>query len=192
MTFDRPTGDLWVGDVGWQAWEMVDRVQRGGNYGWPVMEGRLPARFESKRGPTPILPPTLDFPHSEAASITGGYVYHGKRYPDLSGAYVCGDWVTGKIWATRFRGEQIVSHREIARTGHRVVAFGEAPDGELYYLHHDEQDGGLQQPASFPFPSTPSNGPISPPPSAGSPYLRARRSRSSTPRSQFRIRISRP
>jgi putative heme-binding domain-containing protein len=143
MTFDRPTGDLWVGDVGWQSWEMVYRVQRGGNYGWPVMEGRLPARFESKRGPTPILPPTLDFPHSEAASITGGYVYHGKRHPDLSNAYVCGDWVTGKIWATRFQGDKIVSHREIARTGHRVVAFGEDKDGEFYYLHHDENDGAF-------------------------------------------------
>jgi putative heme-binding domain-containing protein len=143
MTFDRPTGDLWAGDVGWQSWEMVYRVQRGGNYGWPVMEGRLPARFESKRGPTPILPPILDFPHSEAASITGGYVYHGNRCPDLKGAYVCGDWVTGKIWATRFQGETIVSHREIARTGHRVVAFGEEEDGELYYLPHDEENGAF-------------------------------------------------
>jgi putative heme-binding domain-containing protein len=159
MTFDRPTGDLWVGDVGWQSWEMIYRIQRGGNYGWPVMEGRQPARFESQRGPTPILPPTLDFPHSEAASITGGYVYHGKRYPDLSNAYICGDWVTGKIWATRFQGDKIVSHREIARTGHRVVAFGEDQDGEFYYLHHDEKDGAFyrlvpqEQPdtsASFP------------------------------------------
>src|ERR1700692_238693 len=72
----------------------------------PSMEGRHLARGEAKRGPTPILPPTLEFPHSEAASITGGYVYHGKRYPDLAGAYICGDWVTGKIWATRFDGDK--------------------------------------------------------------------------------------
>jgi len=56
------------------------------------MEGRQQVRPEAKRGPTPILPPALDFPHTEAASITGGYVYRGKRLKDLVGAYICGDW----------------------------------------------------------------------------------------------------
>src|SRR5262245_32049922 len=143
MTFDRPPGDLCVGDVGWDTGEMVHRVQRGGNYGWSVMEGRLPIKSEGKRGPTPILPPTLEFPHSEAASITGGYVYHGKRYPDLAGAYICGDYVTGKIWATRFQGDKVLSHREIAQTGQRIVAFGEDKDGEFYYVNHDEKEGAL-------------------------------------------------
>jgi putative heme-binding domain-containing protein len=139
MSFDRATGDLWVGDVGWEQWEMVYRVRRGGNYGWSVMEGRQPVRPESRRGPTPILPPAIDFPHSEAASITGGYVYRGRRLKDLVGAYLCGDWMTGRVWATRFDGERIVSHREIARGPLRIVAFGEDHDGELYLLHHHEQ-----------------------------------------------------
>src|SRR5207248_1932190 len=65
MGFDRPTGDLWVGDVGWELWEMIYRVKRGGNYGWSVMEGPQPVRPESKRGPTPILPPAIAFPHTE-------------------------------------------------------------------------------------------------------------------------------
>jgi len=81
MSFDRPTGDLWVGDVGWELWEMVYRVKKGGNYGWSIKEGRQDIRPNAKRGPTPILPPNLDFPHTEAASITGGYVYHGKQFP---------------------------------------------------------------------------------------------------------------
>ena len=138
MSFDRKTGDLWVGDVGWELWEMVYRVQRGGNYGWSVMEGRQPVRPESRRGPTPILPPTLDFPHTEAASITGGYVYRGKRLKDLVGTYVCGDWVTRKLWGTRFDGDKIVSHKEIAQGSQRVVAFGEDNDGELYFLAYDD------------------------------------------------------
>ncbi len=138
MSFDRPTGDLWVGDVGWELWEMVYRIRRGGNYGWSVMEGRQAVRPGAKRGPTPILPPTLDFPHTEAASITGGYVYRGSRLKELRGAYICGDWVTRKYWATRFDGDKVVSHREIARGDVRVVAFGEDHDGELYVLHHDE------------------------------------------------------
>jgi putative heme-binding domain-containing protein len=138
MSFDRGTGDLWVGDVGWELWEMVYRVKKGGNYGWSVMEGRQPVRPEAKRGPTPILPPNLDFPHTEAASITGGYVYRGKRLPDLAGAYLCGDWVTRKVWATKFDGDKIVWHKEIAQGTQRIVAFGEDRDGEVYFLDYDE------------------------------------------------------
>jgi putative heme-binding domain-containing protein len=138
MSFDRPTGDLWVGDVGWELWEMVYRVQKGGNYGWSVMEGPQPVHPDGRRGPTPILPPALAFRHTEAASITGGYVYHGKRLPELQGAYVCGDWVTRKLWGTRFDGDKIVSHREIAQGTERVVAFGEDGDGELYFLAYDD------------------------------------------------------
>jgi putative heme-binding domain-containing protein len=139
MSFDRATGDLWVGDVGWELWEMVYRVRKGGNYGWSVMEGRQPVRPESKRGPTPILPPALDFPHTEAASITGGYVSHGKRLKELDGAYICGDWVTRKLWGTRFdAADHITWHRELAQGTQRIVAFGEDNAGELYFLNYDE------------------------------------------------------
>jgi putative heme-binding domain-containing protein len=138
MSFDRLTGDLWVGDVGWELWEMVYRIQRGGNYGWSVMEGRQPVRPNSKRGPTPILPPNLDFPHTEAASITGGYVYRGKRLKELIGAYLCGDWMTRKVWGTRFDGDRITWHKELAQGTQRIVAFGEDADGELYFVNYDD------------------------------------------------------
>lgn len=139
MSFDRKTGDLWVGDVGWELWEMIHKVRKGGNYGWSVKEGPLEIRPNAKRGPTPILPPTIELPHTEAASITGGYVYHGKRLPELSGAYICGDWATRKLWATKFEGDRKLWHKEIAHGAQRVVAFGEDVDGELYFLHHDEK-----------------------------------------------------
>ncbi len=142
MSFDRRTGDLWVGDVGWELWEMVYRVKRGGNYGWSVMEGRQQVRPGAKRGPTPILPPTLDFPHTEAASITGGYVYRGKRLKDLVGSYVCGDWVTGRLWATRFDGDKIVTHREIAQSPLHIVVFAEDNAGELYFMSYAD-DGAI-------------------------------------------------
>jgi putative heme-binding domain-containing protein len=138
MSFDRATGDLWVGDVGWELWEMIYRVQKGGNYGWSVMEGPQQVRPEAKRGPTPILPPALAFPHTEAASITGGYVYHGKQFHDLAGAYICGDWVTRKLWATKFDGDKIVWHKEIAQGTQRVVGFGQDTDGELYFVNYDD------------------------------------------------------
>jgi uncharacterized repeat protein (TIGR03806 family) len=138
MSFDRATGDLWVGDVGWELWEMIYRVKKGGNYGWSIMEGPQPVKPEGKRGPTPILPPNLSFPHTEAASITGGYVYRGKRLPEIVGAYICGDWVTRKLWATKFDGDKVVWHKEIAQGTQRVVAFGEARDAELYFLDYDD------------------------------------------------------
>ena len=72
MSFDRKTGDLWVGDVGWELWELVYRVQRGDNYGWSIVEGSQPVHPDRPRGPTPIVPPTMEIPHTEGASITGG------------------------------------------------------------------------------------------------------------------------
>jgi uncharacterized repeat protein (TIGR03806 family) len=144
MSFDRKTGYLWVGDVGWEQWEMIYRVQKGGNYGWSVMEGPQPVRPESKRGPTPILPPALAFPHTEAASITGGYVYRGKKLMDLAGVYLCGDWVTRKVWGTRFDGDKIVWHKELAVGTDRIVAFGEDHDKEVYMVSHDLKGGILR------------------------------------------------
>jgi putative heme-binding domain-containing protein len=140
MSFDRATGDLWVGDVGWELWELVYRVERGGNYGWSVMEGRQPVRPESRHGPTPIIPPIIDHPHSEAASITGGYVYHGKELPALRGLYVYGDYVTGGLWGLRYQDGRVVSREKLAETGLQIVAFGEDPAGELYLVNHGGGD----------------------------------------------------
>ncbi len=137
MSFDRATRALWLGDVGWELWEMVFRVQRGGNYGWSIMEGPQPVHAEARRGSGPILPPLKAHPHSEAASITGGFVYRGKRLPELAGAYIYGDYQTGNVWGLRMEGDSIVWQRELARTPLHLVAFGEASDGELFLVDHD-------------------------------------------------------
>lgn len=139
MSFDRQTGDLWVGDVGWELWEMVYRVERGGNYGWSVMEGRQVVHPEEEVGPTPILPPTIDHPHSEAASITGGFVYRGDRLPELAGAYIYGDFQSGIMWAAKFDGDKLLWKKEIARTPLQLVAFGEDNAGEVYLVDYQEQ-----------------------------------------------------
>jgi putative heme-binding domain-containing protein len=137
MSFDRQTGDLWVGDVGWELWESIDRVIKGGNYGWSIFEGPQPVYPDHKRGPTPIIPPNLSLPHSEAACIIGGYVYRGNRLKELIGTYICGDWETRRVWGTRFDGDKLISHRELANSGPRIVAFGEDHDGELCILDYD-------------------------------------------------------
>jgi uncharacterized repeat protein (TIGR03806 family) len=137
MSFDRSTGDLWVGDVGWELWELVDKVERGGNYGWSVVEGPQPVNVEARRGPAPVLPTLKVHPHSEAASITGGYVYRGTSLPGLSGEYIYGDFQTGIIWALREKGGKVTWQSELARTPLHLVAFGETNDGELLLVDHD-------------------------------------------------------
>jgi uncharacterized repeat protein (TIGR03806 family) len=137
MSFDRVKGDLWVGDVGWQLWEMIYRVERGGNYGWAITEGPQPALPETPPGPTPILPPTVSHPHSEASSITGGFVYHGTRLPELQGAYIYGDFQSGIVWGLRHDGQQVTWQRELARTPLQLVSFGEDNAGELYLVDYE-------------------------------------------------------
>jgi uncharacterized repeat protein (TIGR03806 family) len=136
MSFDQKTGDLWVGDVGWELWEMLDRIERGGNYGWSVQEGQHAVNPEWPRGPTEILPPTIDHPHSESSSITEGLTYYGKRIPELSGTHIYGDYDTGKMWGFRYEKGQVVNHRELADTTHRIVGFGKGQEGEAYLLDH--------------------------------------------------------
>jgi hypothetical protein len=136
MSFDRKTGDLWVGDVGWELWEMLYRVERGGNYGWAVMEGRQSTNPEWPRGPTPILPPTIDHLHTESSSITDGLTYYGARLQELHGTHLYSDYDTGKFWGFRYEQGQVVDHRELADTTLRVVSFGEDGQGEFLILDH--------------------------------------------------------
>jgi putative heme-binding domain-containing protein len=136
MSFDRQTGELFVGDVGWELWESVHRVEKGGNYGWSAMEGPQPIKPE-KVGPTPIRPALIELPHTIACSVTGGYVYRGKKFPELRGAYVFGDWETRRLWAARFEGDRTKEMPEITRPSVRIVAFSEDKDGELYFLDYD-------------------------------------------------------
>lgn len=136
MSFDEKTGDLWVGDVGWELWELMNRVVKGGNYGWSVMEGNQPTNPGWERGPTPILPPTIEHSHDESSSITDGLTYYGSRLPGLQGHHVYSDYDTGKFWSFRYVEGQVKDLREIADSDLRVVGFGVANDGEFYILDH--------------------------------------------------------
>ena len=148
MSFDRATGDLWVGDVGWELWELVYKVERGGNYGWSVVEGRQPVHPDRKVGPTPILPPTVEIPHTDGVSITGGYVYRGKKFPELVGTYVFGDWETRRVWGVRWdeATKSASPRRDLLDPVVRLVALTEDHDGELFLLDYD--DGTIHELAS--------------------------------------------
>lgn len=129
-----PKGNLWCGDIGQDQWEMIEIVRRGDNYGWSIVEGGYPFYLERERGPHPIVKPLIALPHSEARSITGGVTYLGSQFPELKGAYIYGDFGTGKIWAARYDGIQLTENREIADTEIQVLGFGVDRSGEIYLV----------------------------------------------------------
>jgi putative heme-binding domain-containing protein len=136
IAFDPESGDLLAGDVGWDLWELVHRVERGGNYGWSAVEGRQPVRTDLPVGPTPIQKPLIEHAHTEAASVTGGVFCRSPRLRELGGAYIYGDYVTGKVWGLRQERGRVTWHRELADSQVQIVAFGEDPSGELYIVDH--------------------------------------------------------
>ena len=138
MSFDRETGDLWTGNVGQDLWEMIYRIERGGNYGWSITEGSHPFRPERKRGPGPIIPPIVEHDHANFRSITGGFVYRGQRLSELIGAYIYGDYDTGRIWMLRYDREnnKVLENKELVDSSLRLVGFAEDRAGELLLLDH--------------------------------------------------------
>lgn len=137
MSFDPVTNDLWVGDVGWEMWEMIYRVKPGDNYGWSLLEHTQQVHPERRRGPTPIVPPTAAHSHTESRSISGGHVYHGDRLSKLTSTYVYGDYVTGKLWGIGVDGDKLTKPFEVADSTIQVICFGVDHRKELYVVGYD-------------------------------------------------------
>lgn len=136
MSYDRGLDQLWVGQNGQDLWESVVLVRPGANYGWSVNEGNHPFLPNHAAGPDPISPVTVEHHHSEARSLTGGVVYHGAALPELRGAYVYGDWSTGKIWGVKHDGTEVIWRAELADTSFQITGFGLDRDGELLVIDH--------------------------------------------------------
>ena len=97
-SFDTGSGELWVGDVGQNAWEEVDRVVAGGNYGWRCREGAHAFNGTCGTNAASAIDPIAEYSHAQGISITGGFVYRGSAIPALVGRYVFGDFGSGRIW----------------------------------------------------------------------------------------------
>src|SRR5262249_14806612 len=131
-----PTGDGWVGQNGQDLWEQAYLVQRGANYGWSVMEGSHVFYANRKAGPTPFSKPTVEHPHSEMRSLTGGIVYRGTALPGLRGAYLYSVWPAARARGARKEGAGVPWPQELARPTLQVTGFGTASKGELLIADH--------------------------------------------------------
>jgi glucose/arabinose dehydrogenase len=138
---DEKTGHIWVGNNGQDLWEQAYLVRKGDNFGWSVTEGGHPFYPHRKAGPTPIVKPTIDHPHSEFRSLTGGIVYHGRQLPDIDGAYLYADYSTGRIWGMKHNGEKPVWHKELATPRLQISGFGLNTRGELLITDHSPTGG---------------------------------------------------
>ncbi len=137
-SFDRNTGDLWLGDVGQNSWEEIDRIERGGNYGWDCREGANPHNnaAASCAAVNGLVEPVAEYDHSEGFSVTGGFVYRGSSIPALVGRYLFADFVTTTFWALADDGQGGFSRETLGNLGFGVSSFGEGNDGELYIVDY--------------------------------------------------------
>lgn len=137
MSFDRKTGELYAADVGQNAYEEVDIVTRGGNYGWNVREGlhAFPGGTPGKFG-SEYLDPVVEYGHGDGVSITGGYVSRCETQPALEGIYLYADLVSCKVWGIRCEGGKLIQGPEVLHVTRNQLptSFGEANDGTLYLV----------------------------------------------------------
>ena len=137
FSFDRDTGQLWVGDVGQNSFEEVDLAVKGGNYGWNTLEGSHCFRPSSSCDPKGTILPVVEYGASQGCSVIGGYVYRGGDGPLLRGVYLYSDYCSGQIWGVRRDGQEIMAHQKLADTGFQITSFGQDLEGNLYILTED-------------------------------------------------------
>jgi glucose/arabinose dehydrogenase len=138
-SFDPSTGALWVGDVGQGAWEEVDIVIKGGNYGWNIMEGNVCRPPTTGCDTNGLVRPIKVYDHSGGKNaITGGYVYHGYRRPNLAGAYIYADYGTGLMWMLRYVGGELTADSLLIDAPMAISSFGLDQNQELYICSYVE------------------------------------------------------
>ncbi|MEZ4264086.1 MAG: PQQ-dependent sugar dehydrogenase [Polyangiaceae bacterium] len=141
LTVDRATGDIWVGDVGENQWEEINRVERGGNYGWPCREGAhdyLSQDLVKCPSPLGLTDPYFEVRHAtpNTRAMVGGYVYRGAAIPGLQGTYVYADYIQQEVWTLATDATGALRSTLVNPSGPNG-AFGglaEDDDGEIYAL----------------------------------------------------------
>ena len=141
FSFDRRTGDLYIGDVGQSDREEIDYRPKGAppaNYGWARFEGSR--TFDSDielDPPSPLVNPVFEYSHNDGCSVTGGYVYRGRNVSAATGRYFFGDYCSGNVWSLRIVEGQAAGVRREPFDVEGLTSFGEGARGELYLVAQD-------------------------------------------------------
>ncbi|MCA0456102.1 MAG: PQQ-dependent sugar dehydrogenase [Chloroflexi bacterium] len=139
FSFDRETGDLFIGDVGQWDYEEVDFAPAGvggQNYGWSAYQGMHEYIKQTKPiDDSRLTLPILEYTHVYGCSITGGYIYRGEALPDMNGVYIYGDYCNGRMWAAVKNGD-VWQGGVWMETGLTITSFGEDESGELYLIDY--------------------------------------------------------
>ncbi len=144
-SFDRKTGELWVGDVGQNKWEEINLVRQSGNYGWNLKEGThcyAKHNCDSADLKARLVEPVAEYSHDHGCSVTGGYVYRGNQIRSLQGTYVFGDFCSGRIWGLSPSGDPGKSQggfekKLLVKSDLMISSFAEDNQGEIYVIHYD-------------------------------------------------------
>jgi len=136
LSFDRANGRLFAGDVGQNSYEEIDIIERAGNYGWNSMEASHCFSPSSGCNTAGLKLPISEYDHSLGSSVTGGYVYRGKLYPQLSGAYIFGDFGSSRIWALTETNRGTWTRAALLQPGFNISSFGEDEGGEIYVVNY--------------------------------------------------------
>lgn len=138
FSFDTETGQLWTGDVGQNAYEEVDIVEKGGNYGWNIMEANHCFEPDSGCDRSGLELPAWEYSQNNGdKSVTGGFVYRGPALPELTGMYIYADYVSGRIWALDFSNPDAPSNTKLIDTDLNIASFGTDAGNELYICSFD-------------------------------------------------------
>jgi len=141
---DTVSGQIWVGDVGQNAWEEIDLLQRGGNYGWRIMEGAHCYNPPSGCSTTGLILPVKEYPNAGSeCSVTGGYIYRGAARPELVGAYIYADYCSGKIWKFRYSNGQVSEDSLLIDAPFSISSFGIDQNNELHICNYS--GGNIQR-----------------------------------------------
>ena len=131
ISFDSQTDDLWIGDVGQNAWEEIDYLPAGSpggaNFGWSLLEGNHPYNGQAQPD---LIPPVAEYSHAEGCSVTGGSVYRGSM-PEWQGIYLYGDYCSGTIWGL-IHSDSGWQNQVLFGTNFRISTFGVDESNELY------------------------------------------------------------
>jgi glucose/arabinose dehydrogenase len=136
FSFERGATRLFCADVGQDAYEEVDLLQQGGNFGWNIMEGMHCFNPSSGCNMSGLILPIAEYSHSEGEAVIGGYVYKGSAIPSLTGIYILGDYISGKIWGLTEGPPGTWTRNELLSTGRSISSFGQDAAGEVYVVDY--------------------------------------------------------